>query len=112
MYSNQVWDLMEPPEGIKPIGCKWIYKKNRGADSKVETFKARLVAKGFTHKEGIDYEETFLPVAKLKSIRILLSIAAHFNYEIWKMDIKTTFLNGHLEECIYIMQPDGFIGKG
>ena len=69
MYSNQVWDLMEPPEGIKPIGCKWIYKKKRGAYGKVETFKARLVAKGFTQKEGIDYEETF-------SIRILLSIAA------------------------------------
>ena len=112
MYSNQVWDLMEPPERIKPIGCKWIYKKKKGADSKVETFKARLVAKGFTQKEGIDYEETFSPVAMLKSIRILLSIAAHFNYEIWQMDVKAAFLNGHLEECIYMMQPDGFIEKG
>ena len=112
MYSNQVWDLMEPFEGIKPIACKWIYKKKRGADGKVETFKARLVAKGFTQKEGIDYEETFSPVAVLKSIRILLSIAAHFNYEIWQMDVKTAFLNGHLEECIYMIQPDGFIEKG
>ena len=112
MYSNQVWDLMEPLEGIKPIGCKWIYKKKRGADGKVETFKARLLAKEFTQKEGIDYEETFSPVAMFKSIQILLSIAAHFNYEIWKMDLKTAFLNGHLEECIYMMQPDGFIEKG
>ena len=112
MYSNQVRDLMEPPEGIKPIGCKWIYMKKRGAYGKVETFKARLVAKGFTHKEGIDYEETFFPVAMLKSIRILLSITAHFNYEIWKMDVKTAFLNGPLDECIYMMQPDGFIEKG
>ena len=112
MHSNQVWDLMEPPEGIKPIGCKWIYKKKRGAYYKVETFKARLVAKGFTQKEGIDYEETFSPVARLKSIRILLSIAAHFNYEIWQMGVKTAFLNGHLEECIYMMQPDGFMEKG
>ena len=111
-YSNQVWDLMEPPKGIKPIGCKWIYKKKRGANGKVETFKSRLVAKGFTQKEGIDYEETFSLVAMLKSIRILLSIAAHFNYEIWKMNIKTAFLNGHLDECIYMMQPDGFIEKG
>ena len=112
MYSNQVWDLMEPPERIKPIGCKWIYKKKRGADGKVETFKARLIAKGFTQKKGIDYEETFSPVAMLKSIRILLSIAAHFNYEIWKMDVKTAFLNGNLVECIYMMQPDDFIENG
>ena len=112
MYTNQVWDLMEPPEGIKPIGCKWMYKKKKGVDRKVETFKARLIAKGFTQKEWIDYEETFLPVAMLKSIRILLSIATHFNYENWKMDINTAFLNGHLEECIYMMQPDGFIEKG
>jgi hypothetical protein len=78
----------------------------------VETFKARLVTKGFTQKEGIDYEETFLPVAMLKSIRILLSIAAYFDYEIWQMDVKTTFLNGNLDECIYMMQPDGFIKGG
>ena len=68
MYSNQVRDLMEPPEGIKPIGCKWIYNKKRGADGKVETFKARLVAKGFTQKEWINYVETFSLVSMLKSI--------------------------------------------
>ena len=103
---------MEPPEEIKPIRCKWIYKKKRGLDGKVETFKAMVVAKGFTQKEGVNYEETFSPIAMLKSIRILLSIVAHFNYEIWQMDVKTTFLNGHLEECIYMMQPDGFIENG
>ena len=69
----------------------------------METFKARLAVKGFTQKEGIDYEETFSPVARLKSIWILLSIAAHFDYEIWQMDVKTVFLNGSLDECIYIM---------
>ena len=70
MYSNQVWDLVKAPNGIKPIGCKWVYKRKRGIDGNVETFKARLVAKRYTQKEGIDYEETFLPVAMLKSISI------------------------------------------
>ena len=112
IYSNKVWELVEAPNGVKPIGCKWIYKRKRGVDGMVETFKARLVAKGFTQKEGIDYEETFSPVAMLKSIRILLSIAAVLDYEIWQMDVKTAFLNGHLEENIYMQQPDGFIQKG
>ena len=111
MYSNQVWLLVDPPVGVKPIGCKWIYKRKRGG-REVETFKARLVAKGYTQKEGFDYEETFSPVAMIKSIRILLSIVAHMDYEIWQMDVKTTFLNGSLEETIYMVQPEGFIAKG
>ncbi|KAK4847407.1 hypothetical protein QYF36_001527 [Acer negundo] len=80
-------------------------------DGKVETFKTRLVAKGYTQKEGIDYEETFFPMAMLKSIRILLSIAASLDLEIWQMDVKTTFLNGSLDKSIYMMQPEGFIEK-
>ncbi|WKA05324.1 hypothetical protein VitviT2T_023298 [Vitis vinifera] len=111
MYSNSVWELIDLLEGIKPIGCKWIYKRKRRPNGKVETFKARLVAKGFTQKEGVDYEDTFSPVAMLKSIRILLSIAAYYDYEIWKMDVKTTFLNGHLEKTIYMVQPEGFVVK-
>ena len=67
------------------------------------------MAKGYTQKEGIDYEETFSPVAMLKSIRILLAIAAHFDYEIWQMDVKTAFLNGYLDETIYMVQSEGFI---
>ena len=112
MYSNQVWELVEPPKGVKPIGCKWIYKRKRGSDKKVKAWKARLVAKGYTQKEGIDYEDTFSPVVMLKSIRILLSIAAHLDYEIWQMDVKTAFLNGSLEETIYMQQPEGFIKEG
>jgi hypothetical protein len=72
-------------------------------DGKLETFKARMVAKGFTQKEGIDYEETFSLVAILKSIQMLLAITSHFDSEIWQMDVKTAFLNGHLDEDIYIM---------
>ena len=86
-------------------------QEKRGIDGKVETFKARLVAKGYTQNEGFDYEETFSPIAMIKSIRILLSIAAHKNYEIWQMDIKTTFLNGSLVKTIYIVQLEGFIAK-
>ena len=112
MYSNYVWELVDLPESVRPIGCKWIYKKKRGVDGKVETFKARLVSKGYTQKEGVDYEETFSPVAMLKSIRIILSITAALDYEMWQMDVKTAFLNGYLDESIYMMQPEGFIVEG
>ena len=105
MYANQVWTLVDPPEGIVPIGCKWIFKRKIGADGKVETYKARLVAKGFRQRQGVDYEETFSPVAMLKSIRILLAIAAHYDYEVWQMNVKTAFPNGYIEENIFIEQP-------
>jgi hypothetical protein len=111
MYSNQVGELIEVSNNIKPIGCKWVYKRKRGIYVKVETFKARLVVKGLTQNEWIDYEETFSSITMLKSIRTLLSIAAHFDYEIWQMDVKTAFLNGHLDQDIYMIQPNGLIAK-
>ena len=79
------------------------------ADGNITIHKARLVAKGFRQVQGVDYDETFSPVALLKSVRILLEIAAYFDYEIWQMDVKTTFLNGNLEENVYMMQPEGFV---
>lgn len=112
MYSNGVWTLVDPPQGIKPVGCKWIYKRKKGVDGKVKTFKARLVAKGYDQEKGIDYVETFSPITMLKSIRIILSLAAHYDYEIWQMDVKTTFLNGILDEEIYMLQPKGFVYPG
>ena len=83
MYFNWAWELVDQPNGVKSIGCKWIYKRKRGVDGKVQTFKARLVAKGYTQVEGVDYEETFSHVAMLKSIQIFLSIATYYDYEIW-----------------------------
>ena len=108
MKVNNVWALVDPPEGVKPIGCKWIFKKKRGADGRVETYKARLVAKGYRQRYGIDYDEIFSPMTMLKSIRIMLAIAVYLDYEIWQMDVKTAFLNGKLEEEVYMIQPEGF----
>ena len=109
MYANQVWTLVDPPEGVRPIGCKWIFKKKTDMDGNVQTYKGRLVAKGFKQIHGIDYDETFSPVAMVKSIRILLAIAAFHDYEIWQMDVKTAFLNGNLLEDVYMTQPEGFV---
>ncbi|GJS70549.1 retrotransposon protein, putative, ty1-copia subclass [Tanacetum coccineum] len=108
MYDNQVWNLVDTTPGLKMVGCKWIFKKKTDIDGKVHTYKARLVAKGYTQTHGIDYEETFSPVAKIKSIRIMLAIAAFHDYEIWKMDVKTTFVNEKLIEDVFMAQPEGF----
>ena len=113
MYTNQVWTLVDPPEEIKPIGCKWIFKKKTKTEGNVITYKARLVAKGYHQRQEIDYDETFSLVDMLKSIGIILAIATHYDYEIWKMDVKTAFLNGNLFEEVYMTQSKGFIvGNG
>ena len=113
MYINQVWTLVDPPEGITPIGCKWIFKKKTNMEGNVISYKVKLMAKGYHQKQGVDYDENFSLVAMLKSIRILLAIAAHYDYDIWKMDVKTSFLNGNLTEEVYMTQPEGFIsGNG
>jgi hypothetical protein len=100
------------PTGRKPIGSKWVFKKKMNAEGKVEKYKARLVAKGYSQVEGIDFGEIFSPVAKLTSIRLLLSVAAAFDFEIEQMDVKTTFLHGDLEEEIFMKQPEGYAVKG
>ncbi|KAL4284909.1 hypothetical protein GQ457_16G020180 [Hibiscus cannabinus] len=109
MSENQVWTLVEPPEWIKPIGCKWVFKKKTNMDGNVQTYKGRLVAKGFRQIHVVDYDETFSRVAMFKSIQILLAVVAFHEYEIWQMDVKTAFLNGKLEEDVYMTQPKGFV---
>ena len=83
MKVNDVWTLVDPSERVKPIGCKWVFKKKRGVDGKVETNKARLVAKGYRQYYDIHYNEMFSPMAMLKSIRMMLAIAVHLDYKIW-----------------------------
>ncbi|GKB31611.1 retrotransposon protein, putative, ty1-copia subclass [Tanacetum coccineum] len=97
-----------PPNG-KTIGSKWLFKKKTDMDGNVHTYKARLVAKGFTQTYRVDYEETFSLVADIRAIRILIAIATFYDYEIWKMDVKTAFLNGHLSEEVYMVKPEGFV---
>ncbi|GKE64471.1 retrotransposon protein, putative, ty1-copia subclass [Tanacetum coccineum] len=109
MKDNQVWVLVDLPPNGRTIGSKWLFKKKTNMDGNIHTFKARLVAKGYTQTYDVDYEETFSPVANIRAIRILLAIAAFYNYEIWKMDVKTAFLNGHLSEDVYMVQPEGFV---
>src|ERR1041384_7601166 len=109
MDDNQVWNLVDLPNGARTIECKRIFKKKTDKDGNVQIHKARLVAKRFRQVQGIDYNETFSPVAMLKSVRIVLAIAAFFDYEIWQMDVKTAFLNGDIEEELYMMQPKGFV---
>ncbi|WVZ52324.1 LOW QUALITY PROTEIN: hypothetical protein U9M48_003396 [Paspalum notatum var. saurae] len=105
---NHVWDLVEPPPNCRPIGTKWVFKNKQGEDGMVVRNKARLLAQGFCQKEGIDYEETFAPVARLEAIRILLAFAASKGFKLQQMDVKSAFLNGFIEEEVYVRQPPGF----
>ncbi|GJY24301.1 retrovirus-related pol polyprotein from transposon TNT 1-94 [Tanacetum coccineum] len=109
MMDNMVWVLVDLPPGCKTVRSKWLFKKKTDMDGIVHVYKARLVAKGYTQLYGVDYEETFSPVADIRAIRILISIAAYYDYEIWQMDVKTAFLNGYLDEDIYMVQPEGFV---
>ncbi|GJZ83257.1 retrotransposon protein, putative, ty1-copia subclass [Tanacetum coccineum] len=109
MKDNEVWVLVKLPPNGKTVGSKWLFKKKTDIDGAVHTYKARLMAKGYTQTPGIDYEETFSHVSNIRAIRILIAIAAYYDYEIWKIDVKTAFLNGYLNEEVYMEQPEGFV---
>nr|GFA06819.1 hypothetical protein [Tanacetum cinerariifolium] len=109
MIDNMVWVLFDFRPNCKIVRSKWIFKKKTNMDSIVHTYKARFVAKGYTQLYGVDYEKTFSPVADIRAIRILISIAAFYDYKIWQMDAKTAFLNGYPDEDIYMVQPEGYV---
>ncbi|CAM8885294.1 unnamed protein product [Rhodiola kirilowii] len=105
---NDVWDLVPRPDGVNVIGTKWIFKNKSDASGNITRNKARLVAQGYTQIEGIDFEETFAPVARLEAIRLLLPLACHLKFRLFQMDVKSAFLNGFLNEEVYVAQPKGF----
>ncbi|GKA04620.1 retrovirus-related pol polyprotein from transposon TNT 1-94 [Tanacetum coccineum] len=104
-----VWELVPPPDCAMIIALKWIYKVKLDEYGDVLKNKARLVAKGYRQEEGLDFEESFAPVARLEAIRIFLANAASKNMTVYQMDVKTAFLNGELKEEVYVSQPEGFV---
>ena len=112
LIEHKTWDLVKAPEGRNIIDSKWVFKVKTNADGTIERHKARLVAKGFTQTAGADFEETFSPVVKYTSIRTLCAIVNELDLELHQMDVSTAFLNGDLQEEIFMKQPEGYVKQG
>ena len=112
LIENETWELVELPPGRKAISCRWVFKVKHDENGKIDRFKGRLVAKGFLQKFGVEFDETFSPVVRFTSIRALLAFAVSRNMFIHQMDVVTAFLNGTLEEDIYMEQPEGYVVAG
>ena len=111
MY-NHTWELIDLPPDAKTIGCKWLFKRNLRQNGSIENNKAHLVAKCFKQRKDVDYFDTFAPVTRITSIRVLIALVSIHNLVIHQMDVKIAFLNGDLEEKIYMEQPEGCVVLG
>jgi hypothetical protein len=105
---NQVWTLVEPPRDVNLIGTKWVYKNKQGEDEEVVRNKARLVAQGFNQVEGLDFGKIFALIACLEAIMILLAFATSKEFKLYQIDVKSAFLNGVIQEEVFVRQPSGF----
>ena len=108
LHKTRTLDLVDLPSGKSVIGCKWVYKIKTRSDGTVDRYKAPLVARGFTQEYGIDYEETFAPVARLSYVRALIAVSAARKWPLFQMDVKNAFLNGELSEEVYMKLPPGY----
>ena len=109
ILSNNIWVLVNLPTSSKPIDCKWIFRRKYNTNRSIQTFKAKLVAKGFKQRERIDYFDTYAPVAKISSIRVLLALASIYKLIVYQMDVKIAFINGDLDDEVYMEKPEGFV---
>ena len=109
--KNKTWTLVSRLADKNVIGTKWVFRKELDENGEIKRNKARLVFKGYAQEEGLDYGETFAPVARMEGVRTLLAYAAYKGFKVYQMDVKSTFLNGILEEEVYIDQPEGFVDE-
>ena len=112
LKDNETFEIVKARHGIRPVGCRWVFKTKLKADGTIERYKARLVARGFSQRPGIDFFETFAPVARLESIRIILAIAVSKGYKIYQADVKNAYLNGTIDTEIYMDLPEGYLVEG
>lgn len=112
LHRNGTWTLTDLPLDKRAVGCKWEYTLKFKADGTIDRYRSRLVAKGYSQTPGVDYGETFSPVAKLNSVKVLISIAATFSWELHQLGVTNAFLHSDLNEEVYMMQPPGFVAEG